>query len=85
VWFRFQRVLENTPTVLLLIGRESAAKSAAAVVLRANSSRSRGAVKKPSHTLLFSHTHLDIEILRIRHTQCRFPRVQHDVRLYSCP
>ena len=36
VWFRFQRVLENTPTVLLLIGRESAAKSAAAVVLRAN-------------------------------------------------
>ena len=33
VWFRFQRVLENTPTVLLLIGRERVAKSAAAVVV----------------------------------------------------
>jgi predicted transposase YbfD/YdcC len=33
-WFRFQRVIENTPTLLLLIGRESAAKSAAALVLR---------------------------------------------------
>jgi recombination protein RecA len=35
-WFRFQRVIENTPTLLLLIGRESAAKSAAALVLRTN-------------------------------------------------
>jgi recombination protein RecA len=35
-WFRFQRVIENTPTLLLVIGRESAAKSAAALVIRAN-------------------------------------------------
>ena len=88
VWFRFQRVLENTPTVLLLIGRESVAKSAAAVVLRANPahhSTAKPGRKRPSHSLLFSHTHVDVEILRIRHTQCRFPKVHHDVRLYSCP
>jgi hypothetical protein len=92
VWFRFQRVLENTPTVLLLIGRESAAKSAAAVVLRANLrdaawtgmpgvSRPTGTVP---HGLLLSQTHLDVEVLRIRHSQSRFPRVHHNVRLYSC-
>jgi hypothetical protein len=34
--------------------------------------------------LLLNQTHLDVEVLRIRHSHCRFPRVHHDVRLYSC-
>ena len=96
VWFRFQRVLENTPTILLLIGRESAAKSAASVVLRANLDKTSwdssgtsppnlgGELHVPSHAVLLAHTHLDVEILRIRHSACRFPKVHHDVRLYSC-
>ena len=86
VWFRFQRVLENTPTVLLLIGRESAAKSAAAVVLRSSLRKAawNGRAITPSHGLLLNQTHLDVEVLRIRHSHCRFPRVHHDVRLYSC-
>jgi recombination protein RecA len=86
VWFRFQRVLENTPTVLLLLGRESAAKSAASVVLRANLRKAswNGLNSAPTHGLLLAHTHLDVEVLRIRHSQCRFPKVHHDVRLYSC-
>jgi hypothetical protein len=86
VWFRFQRVLENTPTVLLLIGRESAAKSAAAVVLRANLREAAwyGGASSVSHGLLLTQTHLDVEILRIRHSRCRFPGVHHDVRLHSC-
>ena len=86
VWFRFQRVLENTPTVLLLIGRESAAKSAAAVVLRSSLRKAawNGRASTPSHGLLLNQTHLDVEVLRIRHSHCRFPRVHHDVRLYSC-
>ena len=86
VWFRFQRVLENTPTVLLLLGRESAAKSAATVVLRANLRKAswNGLNSAPTHGLLLAQTHLDVEVLRIRHSQCRFPKVHHDVRLYSC-
>ena len=86
VWFRFQRVLENTPTVLLLIGRESAAKSAAAVVLRSSLRKAawNGRAIVPSHGLLLNQTRLDLEVLRIRHSHCRFPRVHHDVRLYSC-
>ena len=87
VWFRFQRVLQNTPTVLLLISRESVAKSAAAVVLRANLRKAAwkgGSFAQPSHGLLLAHTHLDIEILRIRHSQCRIPKVHHDVRLHAC-
>jgi recombination protein RecA len=32
-WFRFQRTVENTPTILLLLGEHSCAKSCASVVL----------------------------------------------------
>jgi len=85
VWFRFQRILENTSTVLLLLGRERTAKSAASVALRANLKASwQGLASAPSHGLLLAHTHVDVEILRVRHSQSRFPKVHHDVRLYSC-
>ena len=33
-WFRFRRTVENTPTILLLLGEESCAKSCASLVLR---------------------------------------------------
>jgi recombination protein RecA len=33
-WFRFQRIVENTPTILLLLGEEPCAKSCASLVLR---------------------------------------------------
>ena len=142
-WFRLQRAIENTPTLLLLIGRESSAKSAAALVLRTHLEQAawkrancppklggqhnrdeveivRGVVPKPhpdkvcsgttparqpagcratprnlggefcspaapSYGLLLANTRLDIEVLRIRHSQIRKPRVQHHVRLHSCP
>ena len=85
-WFRFQRVIENTPTLLLLIGRESAAKSAAALVLRTNLKQAgwSGLTSAPSHGLLLANAHLDIEVLRIRHSELRKPKVQHHVRLHSC-
>src|SRR5687768_3699366 len=38
-WFRFQRVIEKTPTVLLVVGTETIAKSAASLVLRMNDSQ----------------------------------------------
>ena len=34
MWFRFKRAIENTSTILLLVGEESCAKSCASVVLR---------------------------------------------------
>jgi hypothetical protein len=34
MWFRFRRAIENTPTILLLLGEESCAKSCASLVLR---------------------------------------------------
>ena len=33
-WIRFRRAIENTPTILLLLGEESCAKSCASLVLR---------------------------------------------------
>lgn len=33
-WFRFRRAVENTPTILVLLGEESCAKSCASLVLR---------------------------------------------------
>jgi recombination protein RecA len=33
MWFRFRRAIENTPTILLLLGEESCAKSCASLVL----------------------------------------------------
>ncbi len=91
-WFRFQRIIENTPTVLLIIGRESAAKSAATLVLSTNvrqadwpsTGEGFSATPSPSHGLLLAETHLDIEIRRSRHSELRKPRVQHHVRLHSC-
>jgi len=34
VWFRFRRAVEDTPTILLLLGQESHAKTCASLVLR---------------------------------------------------
>lgn len=33
-WFRFRRTIENTPTILLLLGEDSCAKSCSSLVLR---------------------------------------------------
>lgn len=37
-WFRFRRVVENTPTILLLVARDSCAKTCASLVLELNAS-----------------------------------------------
>src|SRR6266480_2582764 len=55
-WFRFRRAIENTPTILLLLGEESCAKSCASLVLRVpaktdNWSRAAASVKTGISTL----------------------------------
>jgi len=37
-WFRFRRVVENTPTILLLVARDSCAKTCASLVLQLKAS-----------------------------------------------
>jgi hypothetical protein len=88
-WFRLQRVLENTPTVLLTLGRESAAKSAAAVVLRTNLRKASwtALTNAPSHGRLLSETQLDVDVVRLRHVSSlrgrNIKKVHHDVRMHA--
>jgi hypothetical protein len=85
-WFRFQRVLENTPTLLMTLGRESVAKSAAAVVLRTNLRKAgwEGIASAPSHGLLLAQTERTVDVIRVRHVSRRTTdRVHHDVRLHA--
>src|SRR5262249_41651889 len=41
MWFRFRRAVEKTPTILLLLGEESCAKSCASLVLRCQRKRNK--------------------------------------------
>jgi hypothetical protein len=74
-WFRFQRVIENTPTILLVIGRESAAGPSAALVLRARSQQTVWTGK------LFRANDLHLEVLRSRSAGSS---ASSHVRLHSC-
>lgn len=67
-WFRFQRVIEKTPTSLLLIVRENIAKSAAALVLHVTDGGTdwHGLVPAPSHGTLPASSQHHIEIVRAR-------------------
>jgi hypothetical protein len=61
-WFRFQRTIEKTPTVLLVMSPESVVKSAAALVLRMEM---RGA----EWTTILNGLKLNVEIMRSRRTR----------------
>jgi len=58
-WFRFQRTIENTPTVLLVMTTESIVKSAAALALRMEM---RGA----EWSTILNGLNLNIEVVRCR-------------------
>ena len=59
-WFRFRRAVENTATVLLVLGRESCAKTCASLVVQLSGDRATGFGRSPepeAHSLL-SHAEL---------------------------
>jgi len=58
-WFRFQRTIEKTPTVLIVMSPESMVKSAAALVLRME-------IREAKWSTLLNELNLDIEIVRSR-------------------
>jgi recombination protein RecA len=58
-WFRFQRAIEKTPTVLVVMSPESLVKSAAALVLRLEMDGARW-------TTLLAERNLNVEVVRSR-------------------
>lgn len=48
-WFRFRRAIENTPTILLLLGEDSCAKSCSSLVLRCQRKRENWSCLNPQN------------------------------------
>lgn len=69
-WFRFRRIVENTPTILLLLGEQSCAKSCASVVLQCRRTHeswgSAAYTKKKSGIATFQGFEVKGEIARSR-------------------
>ena len=65
-WFRFQRAVENTATILLVIGEQACAQSCAAMQLVLSSQFSVLSQVRPSHTELLSEMEIHAEVLRSR-------------------
>ena len=85
VWFRLQRTIENTPTTLLLLGGDSIAKSAAALVLRASVKQTdwTGPIHGPAHATLFTGNRIQVDIARARNSpNPKF--LSNHVRFHSC-
>ncbi len=69
MWFRFRRAIENTPTILLLLGEESCAKSCASLVLRCQrkaDSWSRAAASVETGVSTFEGFEVQGEVTRSR-------------------
>jgi hypothetical protein len=69
MWFRFRRAIENTPTILLLLGEESCAKSCASLVLRCQRSAdnwSRAAASVETGVSTFEGFEVQGEVTRSR-------------------
>jgi RecA/RadA recombinase len=69
VWFRFRRELENTKTILLLLGEETCAKSCASLVLRCERTQenwSRAARDTASRASIFEGFAVQGEVMRSR-------------------
>src|SRR6267378_1706605 len=68
-WFRFRRAIENTPTILLLLGEQSCAKSCASLVLRCQRSAdnwSRAAASVETGISTFEGFEVQGEVTRSR-------------------
>ncbi len=79
-WFRFQRTIENTPTILLIIGQKPVAQSSAALVLRVGIEQPVwSGTPIPSHGILLGGSEVNAEV--VRHRQLRRGHKRH-VRLY---
>ena len=76
-WFRFRRVVENTPTILMILAKDSCAKTCASLVMQLSADPRRSGKEKLSDSRTASHeslTHVSlldglnvrVELLRTR-------------------
>lgn len=74
-WFRFQRAVEPTPTVLLVVAQEPCAQTCASVLIRLQSGKKVSALSYqisvnndlcPAHSQLLDGLHIEGELLRSR-------------------
>ena len=80
-WFRFQRTIENTPTILVVTGQEPLAQSCAALVLRMEMHQPVwSGTPFPSHSILLSGNQVNAEA--VRHRQSRQRSGSRYVRLH---
>jgi len=74
-WFRFQRTIEKTPTVLLVLSPESIVQSAAALVMRMEM---RGA----EWSTILSGLNLNVEVIRSRRAKAGITYQNSNVRVH---
>jgi hypothetical protein len=66
-WFRFQRAVESTPTVLLIVTPAPCAQSCAALLMKLSAFSSQLAEKNaPAHAQIFTGMEIESELLRSR-------------------
>jgi hypothetical protein len=66
-WFRFQRAVETTPTILFVIAEEPLAQTCASVLVKLSAVSSQVSVKAtPTHSQLLEGLHIEGELLRSR-------------------
>jgi RecA DNA recombination protein len=70
-WFRFRRTVENTPTVLLVVGQVPCARTCASLLLRMEGQLSaihslQSVRKNPEHAQLLQGFSLQVELVRSR-------------------
>jgi hypothetical protein len=74
-WFRFQRAVESTPTVLLVVAQEPCAQTCASLLIRLQSGKKLSALSyqlsvksdiRPAHAQLLDGLHIEGELLRSR-------------------
>lgn len=69
-WFRFRRVVENTPTILMVLAKDSCAKTCASLVMQLSADpRRSGQTNSESqltHVSLLDGLNVRVELLRTR-------------------
>jgi hypothetical protein len=65
-WFRFQRAVEHTPTVMFVITQAPCAQTCAALLLKLSAFSSQPSAQIPSHAGLLDDLKIETEILRSR-------------------
>jgi RecA DNA recombination protein len=65
-WFRFQRAIEHTATVLFVVTQSPCAQTCAALLLKLSAFSSQLSAQIPSHAALLNDSKIETEILRSR-------------------